>query len=177
MSVHSLDIGDIIDSIHRLVKSDAFIKANSHLTSSDICNLLQSPPVWPHSPVFSPFATTHHGYSQIKIRGVKYLLHRVAYALIDQNFDPTRDVSHTLYLGDYTTSNFNPLYLIQEDNEVNQSRKLCFLFMEQRAWNYTVGLTTPQWGPCDLYRHTYSMMAMCRQIHRHKPCTFDVHYL
>lgn len=40
--------------------------------------------------------------------------------------------------------NINPRHLVQEPNDINQSRKLCFLFMEEaiRRWNVGyVGLT------------------------------------
>jgi hypothetical protein len=42
-----------------------FRTANSHLTPAELTALLTRT-VWPDKPVFSPYARTHHGYSQGK---------------------------------------------------------------------------------------------------------------
>lgn len=64
MSVDSLGPQDIEDAIHRLAAHKNFERANPHLTLAHRMGILASPPVWPRCPVFSPYAATHHGYTQ-----------------------------------------------------------------------------------------------------------------
>lgn len=122
MSIASLSAADLEDAIHRLVKHKNFDLRNQHLSRDQRSRLLASPPDWPHRPVFSPYAMTHHGYSQstvllvhsanldhcidcaaVGIQKTKHLVHRLIYQAYYGDLKDSLDVSHTLYLGRFTT--------------------------------------------------------------------------
>jgi hypothetical protein len=195
MSVLNLSPAQLLEAVKQIQSSTGFASANPHLTPHEMERLQRSPPQWPASPVFSPFATTHDGYSQVRYKGTKYIIHRLTYQQHWGDLDLSMDISHTLYLGDRTTrletsptrarkshptkptytSNINPNHLMQETNEVNQSRKLCFLFMEAKLWEYWVGMVPPHWGELELRQQMMTQMrAICGTVHHQRCCDFDL---
>jgi len=66
MAVHLLDPVRLGDAVRQIITSKDFRAKNQHLSSTEYRALLSSPPVWPTSPVFSPYAATHGEYSQSK---------------------------------------------------------------------------------------------------------------
>jgi hypothetical protein len=113
MSVFNLSIQDLQNAVRQLVATPGFRPANTHLTATEINSIGAG--VWPvDKPVFTPYACTHHGYSQsktsleylspyantlVRYNGVKYLLHRVTYQSAHQDLHQNMDISHILYLG------------------------------------------------------------------------------
>jgi len=110
MSILRLSSTEVLEAVHQIFISRGFHIANAHLTEAELEQIYSLPPQWPASPVYSPFATTHDGYSQVRYKGTKYLTHRLTYQQYWGDLNPTMDISHTLYLGDrtagyYTTQN------------------------------------------------------------------------
>jgi hypothetical protein len=103
MSVLRLSPAEILEAVYQIFTNPTFRTANTHLTEAELVGIFSLPPQWPASPVFSPFATTHDGYSQIRYKGTKYLTHRLTYQQHWADLDLALDISHTLYLGDRTT--------------------------------------------------------------------------
>lgn len=116
MSVLELSPEQLILGLVQLTTSPKFFGNNSHLTPEELAGMLLDPPLWPTKPVFTPYALTHHGYSQskslptiasqyltksiVKIEGTKYLTHRVTFVA---HYGPEamvgEDISHTLHIG------------------------------------------------------------------------------
>jgi len=118
--------------VRQILAAPKFRLANPHLTDEEVADLRRYLR-WPRKPVFTPYAETKSGYSQVRAKelgGIKILTHRVTYW---QHFarDPAGlDVSHILYIGPKTSRNINPVHLAAESNEINQTRKACFLYFE-----------------------------------------------
>ena len=66
MAVESLSPAELHAGIRQLISAPQFAIRNPHLGEDDMAGLLSNPLIWPTSPVFSPYATTHHGYSQTR---------------------------------------------------------------------------------------------------------------
>lgn len=64
MAAERLSNAELKGAIRQIINSAAFVANNSHLTSAELSRLRADPPQWPLPPVFTPFALTHHGYSQ-----------------------------------------------------------------------------------------------------------------
>ncbi|KAJ5820552.1 hypothetical protein N7474_006143 [Penicillium riverlandense] len=75
MAVHLLATTRLTEAVRQLILSQHFPRHNQHLTEQEYGGLLAVPPIWPASPVFSPYAVTHGGYSQVRIDGIKYVDH------------------------------------------------------------------------------------------------------
>ena len=104
MSVNSLSQLEAIEAIHIMVRNINFAKVNEHLSMTEILGLKTKIIIWPNCPVFSPYAVTHNGYSQVRYQGKKYLVHRIAYrSYVDIPIPDEMDISHTVYLGDNTS--------------------------------------------------------------------------
>lgn len=65
MSVHLLSAADVQAAIRQLVENPNFRAANRHLSAMEARAILGGQ--WPQKPVFTPYASTHHGYSQSKL--------------------------------------------------------------------------------------------------------------
>jgi len=105
-----------------------------------MAGLFQDPIAWPPKPVFSPYAPTHHHYSQIRFGGPKYLIHRVSLRLyLGQDLSGALDCSHILHLGEVTERNINPQHIVEETNIMNQTRKACACFIERWEWLWALG--------------------------------------
>ena len=85
--------------VHQMVRSSGFGEANPHLSAGDVARLRLGRPVWPDCPVYSPYAVTHDGYSQIRYNNIKYLMHRVTYKSHYGQLSADLEVSHLLWLG------------------------------------------------------------------------------
>ena len=64
MSVQALSEAQLGACLAQMVSNANFRDANPHLTGAQIRDIGRG--VWPATPVFSPYAATHHGYSQSK---------------------------------------------------------------------------------------------------------------
>lgn len=64
MSVSALPTNALTQAVHQLICAPDFIANNAHLSPAERLALHRVPPVWPACPVFSPYASTHDGYSQ-----------------------------------------------------------------------------------------------------------------
>jgi len=65
MSVENLSAEQLRAAIRRLLSSPGFGPANAHLSAAEISAIPNG--TWPPKPVFTPYAITHHGYSQSKL--------------------------------------------------------------------------------------------------------------
>lgn len=65
MSVESLSQVQCWEAVSQMATSRRFRENNMHLSELENAALLEAPPRWPNKPVFSPYAPTHDGYSQI----------------------------------------------------------------------------------------------------------------
>lgn len=115
MAVHSLSPAARSAAIKQVVDSAGFGPANPHLSAAATIAITNGQ--WPNEPVFTPYAITHHGYSQskflklalfetsidntqvVRYNGTKYLLHRITYQSYYHDISPVLDISHILYLG------------------------------------------------------------------------------
>jgi hypothetical protein len=64
MAVQLLTQPQLDLAVQQLLRNKDFRAANPHLSATEHQALLASPPTWPASPVFSPYAATHGQYSQ-----------------------------------------------------------------------------------------------------------------
>lgn len=64
MSVSGLSAQQLSAAVAQLVSSPGFGPANPHLTAAEVAAIAAG--AWPDGPVFTPYAITHHGYSQSK---------------------------------------------------------------------------------------------------------------
>src|SRR2546421_6752880 len=121
MAVESLSTEEISAALRQIVSAPAFRQNNPGLSPAEISAILNG--VWPSSPVFTPYAHTHHGYSQkytdyhciyshtdhcktVRFKGIKYLTHRITYQSCYHDILPAssrNEISHTLYLGSITS--------------------------------------------------------------------------
>jgi hypothetical protein len=62
MSVQSLSAGAVASAVRQIVNAPNFRSANSHLSAAEVDAIVTRQ--WPLKPVFTPYAITHHGYSQ-----------------------------------------------------------------------------------------------------------------
>jgi hypothetical protein len=62
MSVGNLSPAQLRAAMQQLVSSPGFGLANHHLSAAEISAIPNG--TWPQRPVFTPYAITHHGYSQ-----------------------------------------------------------------------------------------------------------------
>jgi hypothetical protein len=62
MSVETLSPADLTGALRQIISNTKFLEYNPHLTPQDTVNILSGR--WPATPVFSPYASTHDGYSQ-----------------------------------------------------------------------------------------------------------------
>jgi hypothetical protein len=67
MAAHLLDPACLAGAVRQIITSKDFRAKNQHLSERDYRALLSSPPMWPASPVFSPYAATHGEYSQSEL--------------------------------------------------------------------------------------------------------------
>jgi len=66
MSVHTLSAPVLRASLGQIVDAPGFAAANPHLSAQQTAGIRHNN--WPACPVFTPYAITHHGYSQSKIQ-------------------------------------------------------------------------------------------------------------
>jgi hypothetical protein len=64
MSVSRLSAADLSAAVRQLTAAPGFGPANPHLSAAEVAAIATG--VWPAGPVFTPYAITHHGYSQSK---------------------------------------------------------------------------------------------------------------
>jgi len=64
MSVNNLSAPVLRASLGQIVDAPGFVAANPHLSAQQRAGIRQNN--WPACPVFTPYAITHHGYSQSK---------------------------------------------------------------------------------------------------------------
>lgn len=64
MSVQGLSAQQLRAAIHQILSSPGFGPANPHLSAAEIAAIDHG--TWPAKPVFTPYAITHHDYSQSK---------------------------------------------------------------------------------------------------------------
>lgn len=125
MAVESLSRAALDAALVQLTASEGFRPANRHLSAAQIAGIAVGQ--WPNVPVFTPYANTHHGYSQskvlpspspqivrllgspltvltfiVRLSGTKYLTHRVTYQQFFGDLQRRMDISHILYLGKNT---------------------------------------------------------------------------
>lgn len=124
---NSLSFDDCYLALQQAFSATNFSVFNPHLSAAERLALRQNPIQWPAKPVFSPYSTTHNQYSQIRFKGTKFLIHRLSVRLFSLGAVGL-DCSHTMHLGKATGRNFNPLHIVQESNEMNQTRKACAIF-------------------------------------------------
>ena len=104
MSVANLSVAQCHSAVHQTIANSNFRTSNPHLSATEVAALQHTPPAWPATkPVFSPFASTHDGYSQIRVSGTKYFIHRITFKSYYNYIESGKDISHTLYLGSMTT--------------------------------------------------------------------------
>jgi len=172
MSVSSLSDADLASAIRQIVAAPGFAPANPHLSVAQRQAIASGQ--WPNEPVFTPYAVTHHGYSQIRYRNIKYLTHRITYQSLHHNID-TRDVSHTMYLGKNTSRNINPRHLILEENILNQTRKQCALVMEHLLYQWAIGdIGHQSWSDADFEAWVQRVNFGCRITHASHRCSCRV---
>jgi hypothetical protein len=62
--------------------------------------------------------------------------------------------------------NINPRHLVQESNEINQGRKLCFQYMDSLVWRWSVGaFGHPSWSDDDFRRFLLESNGPCALLH------------
>lgn len=69
-------------------------------------------------------AAKEKGYTQVRIKGVKYHVHKLAAMLSTQQAPNGREASHLCH----NPACVNPDHLVFEDGEVNKSRGCCLLY-------------------------------------------------
>lgn len=99
--VNALTLLEIFGAMQQCFVSGEFLQKNRHLSQQELQGLRSDPIQWPLKPVFSPYATTHDHYSQIRVGHAKYLMHRVALRSFLQR-PIVKECSHTLHLGNVT---------------------------------------------------------------------------
>lgn len=174
--VNSLIILDCLSALRQAFSSINFRRHNPHLSPAEVAGLFATPIVWPVKPVFSPYASTHDFYTQLRYNGVKYLLHRVALrCFLGGDLTAGLDCSHIMHLGDITGKNFNPRHIVEETNFINQSRKGCALFVEKWEWQFELGALGPQWWSAkDSFMACTSALApVCTFIHTPRCLVWD----
>ena len=62
MSVENLSADDVSAALRQIISAPAFRPRNPHLSATEVAAILRGQ--WPNKPVFTPYAFTHHGYSQ-----------------------------------------------------------------------------------------------------------------
>ncbi|KAK4908286.1 hypothetical protein LTR66_017577 [Elasticomyces elasticus] len=182
MSVNSLVPDELRAAVAQIVNSSRFVAANPHLTKGEVASI-QRDLDWPAlKPVFSPFAQTHDGYSQVRFKGVKYLCHRLTFAEYNDGtpIGVGEDISHTCYVGPQLTArNINPIQLCAEPNDINQARKACFLYLERELDRFRAGgdIWPGGQGPRDasvedMAARIRGTQILCRELHREQECSF-----
>jgi hypothetical protein len=64
MSVNTLGPAALAAALRQIVNAPGFAAANPHLSAATAAAITLGQ--WPNTPVFTPYAITHHGYSQSK---------------------------------------------------------------------------------------------------------------
>lgn len=73
--------------------------------------------------------------------------------------------------------NINPVYLANEPNSTNQSRKLCHMYFERQIWKFELGILGEcWWGEDELKQYCKDHMDMCLELHSGLPCSFSLKY-
>jgi len=175
-NVNDLTILECNSALRQAFSSNNFRRNNPHLTAAAFAGLFSTPIVWPLKPVFSPYASTHDFYTQIRYSGIKYLLHRLSLrAFLARPLAADLDCSHIMHLGDITGKNFNPLHVIEETNFQNQSRKACAAYIDKWNWLWENGaLGLPAWGDSDNFNACMQSLAgFCGFIHNPRCLGWD----
>ncbi|KFY49599.1 hypothetical protein V496_09891 [Pseudogymnoascus sp. VKM F-4515 (FW-2607)] len=97
----------LTEAVTQVVRNPEFWDKNEHIlvemrsqTEKDIIN-----GKWGSAPIFSPYATTHHGCSQVRSQNVKMLVHRVTFRhMYGTQLNPRLELSHTMNCGPRSTS-------------------------------------------------------------------------
>ncbi|KFY78003.1 hypothetical protein V498_09204 [Pseudogymnoascus sp. VKM F-4517 (FW-2822)] len=97
----------LTEAVTQVVRNPEFWDKNEHIlvemrsqTEKDIIN-----GKWGSAPIFSPYATTHHGCSQVRFQNVKMLVHRVTFRhMYGTQLNPRLELSHTMNCGPRSTS-------------------------------------------------------------------------
>ncbi|ELR06878.1 hypothetical protein GMDG_08169 [Pseudogymnoascus destructans 20631-21] len=78
--------------------------------------------------------STHNGYIQVRYQNAKMLVHRVTFRhMYGTQLNPGLEISHIMNCGSPSTSNINPLHMVEEPGILNRSRICCFLFMDDNC--------------------------------------------
>lgn len=81
-----------------------------------------------------------------------------------------------MYLGSKTTRNINPIQMVAESNEVNQTRKACHMLLEKELESFhsplVPGVRRDQSAEA-LAERIRQTNILCRSLHRDLECGFD----
>lgn len=82
-------------------------------------------------------------------------------------------------MADQTDSNINPEHTVLEANDLNQSRKACFLYFDNLLENMKTGsgtvanlFGTAMDTPEDIAAYAHNTNGPCRHLHGERECTF-----
>lgn len=112
----------------------------------------------------------------MNFQGVQINVHRLTFqGWINRPINPNLDLSHTKFCGMRTASNINPRHIIEESNEENQTRKMCFLYMRMQLRRFFLPIN-PAMSILDrvtLITRIKAGMEMCGVVHHKQPCDLD----
>ncbi|KAF3160237.1 hypothetical protein TWF788_003192 [Orbilia oligospora] len=178
MPKQTFTASQLYGAVKQIFDAPNFEITNPHLTEEEVANLRLNIN-WPNKPVYSPYATTKaKGYSQIRsvhLGSSKYYTHRITYRQFQGEDPDEKDVSHTLYIGSNTCRNINPVFLVAETNNYNQSRKACFLYFEEllqeryenMGSHFAASGSLESWGI-----KVRSTNGLCQRLHKNRMCCF-----
>jgi hypothetical protein len=67
--------------------------------------------------------------------------------------------------------NINPRHLVLEPNDINQGRKLCFQYMDELLFQWSVGVFgSPGWNDQEMRRFLLNSNQACALIHARQRC-------
>lgn len=172
MSVEDLSQEECINALTQLCNNSNFDSSNPHLSQTQISRIRQNH--WPNLPVYSPYSITHNGYSQIRLAGTKYLVHRVTYKAFT-GLNPNQEVSHLLWVGIMrTANNVNPRFLIDELGTVNRSRQSCAMVVEKCMRKWHLGRFPASWSEDDLDNYIRNIITQTCSFLHNGGCSWNV---
>ncbi|OBT54998.1 hypothetical protein VE04_05334 [Pseudogymnoascus sp. 24MN13] len=167
--LNNLTQQQLTEAVQQIVDSPKFWVNNGHIPV-EIRRQIKEDILkgkWGPAPIFSPYAATHDGYSQVRYQNVKMLVHRVTFRhMYGTQLNPALEISHIVNCGSRSTSNINPLHMVEEPSILNRSRICCFLFMDD---NCRESLPAPVEQTESYINSTvstiYALNAPCRRLH------------
>ncbi len=74
-------------------------------------------------------------------------------------------------------SNINPMFLVQEHNIINQTRKCCALYFEDLIWAWEDGrVRGPDWSVARFAAWASARNVACLAVHQARPCLCDPNF-